>query len=143
MYMILEINQSRFRTYGGSGFFIVVLIAFLLVLSMVRQYQKNKARNEELMEELETEYELPPVDAVNAVVLGKEILMEKNVVSPEKIVHTHKLIYNVQFSTENRDIVEYDVPQELFEELFVGQRGTLATVDGEFFDFGDGEDISL
>ena len=41
------------------------------------------------------------------------------------------------------DIVEYDVPQELFDYINIGQRGTLATVDGEFFDFGDGEEISL
>ena len=139
--MILGFNKSRFRNYGGSGFFVVAFIAFLLVLAMVKQYQKTKAQNKELEEELESEYELSPVDAVNAVVLNKDILMEKNVISPEKIVRTHKLIYNVQFSTENRDIVEYDVPQELFEKIFVGQKGTLATVNGEFFDFGDGEEI--
>lgn len=141
--MILEINQSRFRIYGGSGFFVVVVIVLLLVVAMIRQHQKTKAINEALMEELETEYELPPAEAVNAVVLGKEILMEKNVVSPEKIVRTHKLIYNVQFSTDSGDIVEYDVPQELFDYINIGQRGILATVDGEFFDFGDGEEISL
>ena len=141
--MILEINQSRFRTYGGSGFFVVVFIVFLLIIAMVKQHQKTKAENEALSEELETEYELPPVDAVNAVVLGKDIVMEKNVASPEKIVRTHKLIYNVQFSTEDGNIVEYDVPQELFDYINIGQRGTLATVDGEFFDFGDGEEINI
>ena len=57
------------------------------------------------------------------------------------MVRTHKLVYNVRFSTEIRDIVEYDVPQELFEKIFVGQKGILATIDGEFFDFGDGEEI--
>ena len=50
--MILEINQSRFRTYGGSGFFVFVVIVLLLVVAMIRQHQKNKAINEALMEEL-------------------------------------------------------------------------------------------
>ena len=141
--MIISINESRFHSSGSSGFFIVVAMAFLLLIAMVKQHQKTKAQNDALAEELEAEYELPPVDAVKAVVLNKEILMEKNVISPEKIVRTHKLIYNVEFSTETGDIVEYDVPQELFDYINIGQRGTLATIDGEFFDFGDGEEINL
>ena len=139
--MVISLSEAWLAPKGGTGFFVVVAMAVLLLVCMVKQYLKTKAKNEATAEELEAYYELPPIDAVNAVVLSKDILMEKNVVSPEKIVRTHKLIYNVRFSTEIRDIVEYDVPQELFEKIFVGQKGILATIDGEFFDFGDGEEI--
>ena len=141
--MVISLSEAWLAPKGGTGFFVVVAMAVLLLVCMVKQYLKTKAKNEATAEELEAYYELPPIDAVNAVVLSKDILMEKNVVSPEKIVRTHKLIYNVQFSTEDGNIVEYDVPQELFDYISIGQRGTLATVDGEFFDFGDGEEISL
>ena len=141
--MVISINEARFVSKGSTGFSVVMIMALLLLVSMVKQYLKTKAQNKALAEELETDYELPPVDAVNAVVLAKDIIMEKNVISPEKIVRTHKLIYNIKFSTENRDVVEYDVPRELFEKIFVGQKGILATVEGEFFDFGDGEEINL
>ena len=138
---VISVNEANFATKGGAGFLVVVVMALLLVISMIKQYQKTKAQNWALVEEMESEYELPPVDAVNAVVLKKDVIMEKNVISPEKIVRTHTLIYNVQFSTDNGETVEYNVPQELFENIYIGQRGTLATVDGEFFDFGDGEEI--
>ena len=136
--MVISLSEVWLAPKGGTGFFVVVAMAVLLLVCMVKQYLKTKAKNEATAEELEAYYELSPIDAVNAVVLSKDILMEKNVVSPEKIVRTHKLVYNVRFSTEDRDIVEYDVPQELFEKIFVGQKGILATIDGEFFDFGDG-----
>ena len=141
--MVISLSEAWLAPKGDTGFFVVIAMAVLLLVCMAKQHLKTKAQNEAMAEELEAEYELPSVDAVNAVVLNKDIVMEKNVVSPEKIVRTHKLIYNVQFSTEDGNIVEYDVPQELFDYVNIGRHGTLATIDGEFFDFGDGEEINL
>ena len=48
----------------------------------------------------------------------------------------------VVFQTENGEEVEYPVRLEVFVRLEEGQEGTLVTVNGNFFDFGDGEDVT-
>ena len=79
------------------------------------------------------------IENVYATVVKKDVAMEKNV--PGKVVHTHKLVYGVQFLTEDNQTVEYSVPEELYDYIYIGQKGILSTVDGEFFDFGEGENI--
>ena len=93
------------------------------------------------MEEMNQPVQLPDMDSVYATVLKKDVFMEKNVLSPEKIVRTHQLVYSVQFLTEDNQTVEYTVPEELYNCIYIGQKGILATVDGEFFAFGEGEEI--
>lgn len=46
------------------------------------------------------------------------------------------------FETEEGETEEYPVPQELFMQTEEGQEGTLVTINGMFFDFGEGQDIS-
>ena len=46
----------------------------------------------------------------------------------------------VTFLTDGGERVEYPVPEELYVTLETDQAGTLVTLNGGFFDFGDGED---
>ena len=46
------------------------------------------------------------------------------------------------FETEKGETEEYPVPQEFFMQTEEGQEGTLVTINGMFFDFGEGQDIS-
>ena len=46
------------------------------------------------------------------------------------------------FETEEGETEEYPVPQEFFMQTEEGQEGTLVTINGMFFDFGEGQDIS-
>lgn len=50
--------------------------------------------------------------------------------------------YYVTFLTENGVETELSVFVEAFDAITIGQEGTLVTLDGKFFDFGDGEEIS-
>jgi len=119
-------------------FMLMVLSVPALVIShYVSLHKKNKI----LMEEMNQPVQLPDMDSVYATVLKKDVFMEKNVLSPEKIVRTHQIIYTVQFLTEDNQTVEHTVPEELYNCIYIGQKGILATVDGEFFDFGYGADI--
>ena len=126
--------------YGKIGFWLVVLTVAIAIYSGIKDFKKQKKLNRQMELEMEMPLELAPVDSVNAVVLEKDIVMHK---SMDGKFGGHKLFYNVKFLTDGNKTVVYAVPEELFDYISVGQRGTLATVDGEFFDFGDGEEISL
>lgn len=114
-----------------------IILIFLSPLALIiGHYISLHKKNKQLMAEMEQPVTLPPVDTVYATVLKKDIFMKKNVLSPQKTVHTHQLIYGVQFLTEDNQTVEYSVPEELYDYIYIGQKGVLATVDGKFFDFG-------
>lgn len=45
------------------------------------------------------------------------------------------------FETEEGKTEEYPVPEDFFLKTEEGQEGTLVTINGMFFDFGEGEDL--
>ena len=49
--------------------------------------------------------------------------------------------YFVTFLNEDGEEKEYPVSQEFFYNVVKGEEGTLITVNGNFFDFGDGVDV--
>ena len=61
-------------------------------------------------------------------------------VGPSKLPK-YATIYEMTFITEDGSKVSYSVPEELYENTPEGKAGTLVTQNGEFFDFGEGEDI--
>lgn len=48
--------------------------------------------------------------------------------------------YFVVFELEENSTAEYEVSKEYYDKMEVDQIGTLVTVGGNFFDFGDGEE---
>lgn len=125
-----------------AGLFLISL--FMCVPAfIIWHYISLKKKNRQLMAEMEQPVVLPDVDSTYATVLKKDVLMKKNVLSAGKTVRTHQLVYTAQFLTDSGKTVEYSLPEELYDYINIGQKGVLATVDGEFFDFGDGEKISI
>lgn len=114
---------------------IAVILTVLFALLCIRVSVKEKQRRDAIKTEFERSVILPEVIGRNAMVTDKKIEMKKI------DIYSHRLIYTVTFLTENNTTEAYSVPEELFNNCNIGQRGTLATVDGEFFDFGDGEPI--
>ena len=49
--------------------------------------------------------------------------------------------YYATFRLETGEEVEYKIPEELFYTLQQEEEGVLVTVNGNFFDFGSGEEI--
>jgi len=114
---------------------IAVILTALFALLCIRVSVKEKQRMDTIKAEFERPVILPEVIGRNAVVTDKKIEMEKI------DIYSHRMIYTVTFLTENNKTESYCVPEKLFNSCNIGQRGTLATADGEFFDFGNGEPI--
>lgn len=112
-----------------------VIITIMLIALFIRVTIKEKQRLDNIKAEFERSVELPQITAGNAVVTDKRIEMEKI------DIYSHRLIYTVTFLTEHSNTETYSVTEEQFNSCDIGQRGTLATVNGEFFDFGDGEPV--
>ena len=112
-----------------------VIITAMLIALFIRVTIKEKQRLDIIKSEFERPVELPQITIRNAVVTDKRIEMEKI------DIYSHRLIYKVAFLTEHSNTETYSVTEEQFNICDIGQRGTLATVNGDFFDFGNGEPI--
>jgi hypothetical protein len=77
-------------------------------------------------------------EAVGARVISKDF---ENKVNGTKYVR-HSSSFFVTFLTDDGEEKEFKVTRELFDRLYEDQTGTLVTVNGNFFDFGDGEELT-
>ena len=53
----------------------------------------------------------------------------------------YKMNFVVTFLTDDGDTVEFCVNEDIYNRVYVDQVGDLVTINGTFFDFGDGEEI--
>lgn len=53
----------------------------------------------------------------------------------------HRVVYRVAFKTAENEIKEYEVTPDVFDRCELHSKGPLITMNGNFFDFGEGEDI--
>lgn len=81
--------------------------------------------------------EEPTTEFFDATVKSKRIF--KSFVGV-KMVHS-AFEYFATFALENGQEVEYEIGQELYEKIEQGEAGTLVLINGNFFSFGEGEDI--
>lgn len=132
--------REYYSMFGILGFLLIVFTAVLLVYVSVKDHIRTKKQNKQWEEELNAPLQLPDVDSVYATVAAKDVVMEKGYF-PTSPRLTHRLNYIVSFITEDNIKVDYSVPQDLFEMIYIGQKGILATIENEFFDFGQGEDM--
>ena len=84
--------------------------------------------------------EEPETEFFEATVKGKRIY-QKFVRRLSHVILDSEYQYFITFKLENDEEVEYEVSQELYERIDEEQTGTLVVVNGNFFDFGEGEDI--
>ncbi len=66
----------------------------------------------------------------------KQFVSKVSMVAPVSLFH-----YFVTFELENGEEIEYEIGEELYKNIEVEQTGTLVIVSGNFFSFGDGEEI--
>ena len=76
--------------------------------------------------------------AVTATVLSKRIGIQRG--GSVKLPH-HTRVFYVTFLKDDDTTEEFPVTEEMFEHCIPDSTGTLVTIDGHFFDFGEGEDI--
>lgn len=119
--------------------FAVIIAAFIAFVVNFISTIKNYRKQIDNMPDVPEEELLPEPDVKNAVVLSKRTdgHYEGSHLQPKYIND-----YYVTFMIDGEKETEYSVFEEAYDIIAVGQSGTLITVDGKFFDFGDGEDIT-
>ena len=121
----------------GVVFGLAILAAlFVPVGLLVRKEEKKQAEAEPSDDALQ---EHAGTRFVRAKVLQKKInhYYYKGLNLPK-----NESSFVLVFETEEGETEEYPVPEELFMQTEEGQEGSLVTINGMFFDFGEGQDIS-
>ncbi len=107
--------------------FVMPIRAMIQTKREIRDYDKNHADTKP--------YELTEISATvySKCTYGKYVGSSK---SPE-----YSTVYEITFLTEDGNTAAYGVTKQLYDSLTEGTAGYLVTQNGEFFDFGDGENI--
>ena len=116
----------------------VVLIAmvYLFVIAPIRLHCDHKKAMKKPYEE--DDVREPEFRSVGARVIGVGQFHSYNG-SPKML--KYKMLYRVAFMTDEGKELVFEIPEEIHERISEGQHGNLITVNGNFFDFGDGEEI--
>ena len=127
-------NEMIVLCFGGSIFLIILVLATVCVW----KWPEWKAQHEQHKKQVEEEYaKEPEYKFINARVLTKSVSAYYASFRQPKQLYECKIV----FLTETGEEKEVYVSKEVFESIEENQEGTLVTVNGNFFDFGDGEEI--
>ncbi len=125
--------------FDDYSWVLIVILAFFVVMFTALAIEGKKARKkqEAIDEEILSEPDPEPLGEY-ARVIGKR--MEEGYGGTPKMPH-YKLTFIVTFVTDGGETKEFSVSEETYSRLNEHQAGMLITIDGNFFDFGDGEEI--
>ena len=115
---------------------ILAAVVYIFVIAPILLHRHNK-RVEKACNEGAAVRE-PEFVSVGAKVVG---IGEFNSYNGSPKMLKYKRLYRVAFLTDEDEELVFEVPKELHDRVSEGQHGNLITVNGNFFDFGDGEDI--
>ncbi len=122
---------------------IVFLVAFGAILAfftikIIILNIKDKKHYSDLLEQMEQPLELPEAKAVGARVILKTERIEKWGSTSSS---SHRIVYEMTFDTDEREVLTFKVGPDIYYRYNELDTATLVTVNGEFFDFSDGEVI--
>lgn len=123
--------------FGLGGCALVALMAFFFFGELRRERDKHQEAVEEMEQMEEESFDLPEPIAKTARVMEKRFASD--VIGTKSVKQVSS--YYVTFFTEDGETVEYAVPREIFLQIEKGEERTLVTIGGQFFDYGDGEDL--
>ena len=118
-----------------GGLLIGLLLFFYFLFEYPKDKERERLRREKVLEEYEKE---PEYLFTQAKILSKEKQAYYVGVKLPKLVEE----YSIRLLTEEGEERHYRVREEVYSRIEKGQEGTLVTVNGNFFDFGDGTDIT-
>ena len=118
-----------------GGLLIGLLLFFYFLFEYPKDKERERLRREKVLEDYEKE---PEYLFTQAKVLAKEKKAYYVGVKLPKLVEE----YSIRLLTEEGGERNYRVREEVYSRIEKGQEGTLVTVNGNFFDFGDGTDIT-
>ena len=118
-----------------GGLLIGLLLFFYFLFEYPKDKERERLRREKVLEDYEKE---PEYLFTQAKILSKEKKAYYVGVKLPKLVEE----YSIRLLTEEGEERNYRVREEVYSRIEKGQEGTLVTVNGNFFDFGDGTDIT-
>lgn len=143
-YILFHRHGNGWNSTSGweiSEFIIFVTIVGLLAalfIWFVFSYLKYMRKRKQSIETLDIPVTLPKLDTVRAKVIAKDCELLK---FGSKNHSGHKIIYWAEFLTVENRTVKYEITEDIFDSINLHQTGTLATAEGRFFYFGDGEPV--
>ena len=120
----------------GIGLAIIICLIVFLICYYPKLKQQEALRRQKIEEEYEKE---PEYVFIKAKVLKKrkDFYYVSNINIPRS-----QEDYFVTFLTQSGEEKEYPVGKEAYDEILENQEGELVTVNGNFFYFGDGEEVA-
>ena len=104
--------------------------------------EKERIRNQQREEEYRKAFETEPeyiFKQAKITAMRNHVSYRTNLAMPAMPTKIDE--YFVTFLSEDGEEKEYIVSQEFFYNVVEGEEGTLITVNGNFFDFGEGIDV--
>lgn len=100
-----------------------------IIIKSIKEHRRQ-------LKELVSDYETGTI-GIKARVIGKRTeISYKGIKIPE-----HNIVYIVSFLTYNGESKEYSVTKDIYNSISEDDTGTLVTINDNFFDFGNGEEI--
>ena len=121
-------------TWVIGGIVMLGLFVYLFAVEAPKSIKKERLRRQKVEEEYEKEPEYEFHQA--QVVERKKLLHYVGIKMPKQITEC-----KVVFLLESGVTITCYLREELFDKIQDNQQGTLVTVNGNFFDFGDGKEI--
>ncbi|MBQ7912256.1 MAG: DUF2500 family protein [Clostridia bacterium] len=120
--------------WGLFTIIIIVVVAIALIFTLRKDKEKERLRRQKVEEEYqrEPEYEFRQAKVVER----SKVVYYAGVKMPQMVKECI-----VTFQVEGGEILKFQIREDIFDNIQEEQEGTLVTVNGNFFDFGDGEEI--
>ena len=112
----------------------IIVVTIDIILTVRKDKEKERLRRQKVEEEYEKEPEYEFHQA--QVIERKKLVYYAGVRMPQQVIEC-----KITFRLENGETIIYQLREELFDKIEDNQQGTLVTVNGNFFDFGDGEEM--
>ena len=106
------------------------------IIAIIASAVKNRKKELDSSEEVYDEH-VPEPEGEYARVMSKRI---EDGYSGSYKVPKYQLLFIVTFLTDRGETKEFSVSEETYQRITEHQTGMLITLDGNFFDFGDGEE---
>ena len=127
-------------TVGVAVLILAITFFWYFKFQYPKDREKEKLRRQQVLEDYEKE---PEYSFFNAkVVAARKYVYNQMDWSMPMLPAQVDEYYATFLLLETGEKKEYKIPEELFYTLTEGEEGTLVTVNGNFFDFGSGEEIA-
>ena len=125
-----------------GGLVLLGLFIYFFGFEIPKETKKERLRKEKEWEEWEEREKEPEYAFFNAKVVGARKYVYNQMDWSMPMLPAQVDEYYATFRLETGEEIEYKISEELFFTLTEGEEGTLVTVNGNFFDFGSGEEMS-